>query len=54
MFGVEKLEWCGYPMLKNFDRVHERISSHGRKQDTDPRAMSYEVWQLLLLSCNVL
>jgi len=29
-FGMEKLEWCGYPMVKNdsmftrFDRIHER------------------------------
>ena len=30
-FGTEKLEWCGYPMVKKmedtcicFDRVHER------------------------------
>ena len=30
-FGVEKVEWCGYPMVKNFentitrfDRIHER------------------------------
>jgi len=30
-FGTEKLEWCGYPMVKNFegificfDRIHER------------------------------
>ena len=32
MFGVEKLEWCGYPMVKKmcedmfirFDMIHER------------------------------
>jgi len=31
MFVVEKLEWCGYPMVKNvwryvhlFDRIHKR------------------------------
>jgi len=30
-FGTEKLEWCGYPMMKKcedmfirFDRIHER------------------------------
>jgi len=31
-FGTEKLEWCGYPMVKKkfkdtlirFDRIHER------------------------------
>jgi len=30
-FGMEKLEWCGYPMVKNFehmficfDMIHER------------------------------
>ena len=27
-FGVEKLEWCGYPTMKNFEdirfyRIHE-------------------------------
>jgi len=31
-FGTEKLEWCGDPMVKNFedisihfDRIHERV-----------------------------
>jgi len=31
MFGIEKLVWCGYPKVKNFevmftrfDRIHER------------------------------
>jgi len=38
MFGMEKLEWCGYPMVKNFedmfthfDRIHEcdrRMDKH--------------------------
>jgi len=24
-FGMEELEWLGYPMVKNFeDRIHER------------------------------
>jgi len=32
-FGVEELEWCGYPMVKNFedmfsrfDSIHERLA----------------------------
>jgi len=41
-FGMEKLEWCGYPTVKNFedmfirfDRIHERDGwtdrqTHGR------------------------
>jgi len=31
-FGTEKLEWCGYPMAKNFedmfirfDKIHDRV-----------------------------
>jgi len=39
-FGVEKLEWCGYPMVKNvedmfihFDRIHERDRHRGRQTD---------------------
>ena len=33
-FGIEKLEWCGYPTVKkfddmfiHFDRIHERLTA---------------------------
>jgi len=39
-FGMEKLEWCGYPMVKNsedmfilFDKIHD----HDRQTDTARR-----------------
>jgi len=38
-FGVEKLEWCGYPRMKKievvfirFNRIHDRITD--RRKDT--------------------
>jgi len=41
LFGVEKLEWLGYPMVKNFedmfihfDRMHERDRHTHRETDT--------------------
>ena len=40
MFGVEKLEWCGYPLGKNFedmfirfDMIHERDRQTDRQTD---------------------
>jgi len=40
-FGMEKLEWCGYPVVKNIediftrlDRVHERDRRTDRQTDT--------------------
>jgi len=40
-FGMEKLERCGYPMVKNFedtyirlDRIHERDGRTDRQTDT--------------------
>jgi len=36
-FGVQKLEWCGYPMVKNFDAIFIRfdtIDEHDRHTDT--------------------
>ena len=40
-FGVEKLEWCGYPMVKifedmfiRFDMIHERDGHTDRHTDT--------------------
>ena len=39
-FGVEKLEWCGYPMVKNFEdtfisfkRIQERDRQTARRAD---------------------
>jgi len=44
-FGMEKLECCGYPMVKNiedifirFDRIHERDRQTHRQ--TDGRRMT--------------
>jgi len=43
-FGTEKLEWCGYPTVKNFedifihfDRMHER-DGHTDTHDGTGRA----------------
>ena len=40
-FGMEKLEWCRYPMVKNsvdmfirFDVIHERDEQTDRQTDT--------------------
>jgi len=40
-FGLEKLEWCGYPMVKNFedvfirfDVIYERDRHSDRRTDT--------------------
>jgi len=41
-FGMEKLEWCGYPTVKKkfedmfirFDRIHERDRQTDRQMDT--------------------
>jgi len=39
-FGIEKLEWCGYQMVKKFedmitcfDRMHERDGQQNRQTD---------------------
>jgi len=44
-FGTEKLEWCGYPMVKNFDgmfirfdRIHERDRQTDRQTPHDGQA----------------
>jgi len=35
-FGVEKLEWCGYPMVKNFEDMFIRFDMiHERDRRTD-------------------
>jgi len=35
-FAVEKLEWCGYPMLKKFDDICIRFdTTHERDRHTD-------------------
>ena len=46
-FGVEKLEWCGYPMVKNFedtfipfDRIHERDGQIHRHRMTAKAALA--------------
>jgi len=44
MFGTEKLEWCGYAMVKKsenmftgFNRIHERDRRTERPTDTTSR-----------------
>jgi len=35
-FGIEKLEWCGYPVVKKFEDMITRFDTtqeHGRQQD---------------------
>ena len=27
MFGIEKLKWCGYPMVKKFDDLFSRFDT---------------------------
>jgi len=35
-FGLEKLEWCGYPMVKKFDDTFIRFdTTHERDRQTD-------------------
>ena len=37
-FGLEKLEWCGYPTVKNFRRLFIRFETiHERDRQTDGR-----------------
>jgi len=40
-FGMEKLQWCGYPIVKKFDdmfirfdRIHKRDGHTDRRTDT--------------------
>jgi len=46
-FGTEKLEWCGYPMVKkfdamfiHFDRIHERDGHTHRDTHTHRHRMT--------------
>jgi len=46
-FGVEKLEWCGYPMVKTilktfirFDMMHERDKHTHRHRMTAKAALA--------------
>jgi len=46
-FGVEKLEWCGYPIVKNFedtfirfDTIHERARDTHRQTQTHRHCMT--------------
>jgi len=48
MFGMEKLEWCGYPTVKNFedmfilfDRIHERCRRTDRWTPQDDIGRAY-------------
>jgi len=35
LFGTEKLEWCGYQMVKNFDDIFIRFyTTHERDRQT--------------------
>ena len=47
-FDVEKLEWCGYPMVKNFEDTFIRFDMiHERDRQTDgqtPRAGIYRAY----------
>jgi len=46
-FCMEKLEWCGYPTVKNvddmfirFDRIHERDGHTHRQTEGDRHRMT--------------
>ena len=40
-FGLEKLEWCGYPMVKNFEDVFIRFDViYERDRQTDGHRMT--------------
>jgi len=39
-FGVEKLEWRGYPMVKNFEDMFIRFDIHERGGQTDGHRMA--------------
>ena len=34
-FGMEKLEWCGYPTVKNFDATFIRFDTIDERDRTD-------------------
>jgi len=36
-FGTEKLEWCGYPMVKKFEDIFIRFDRMYRTNVTDTR-----------------
>jgi len=38
-FGMEKLEWCGYPTLKNFLRYDYSFWHNSRTWQTDRRTL---------------
>jgi len=40
LFAVEKLEWCGYPMVKNIEDMFIRFDMiHERDRQTDRHCM---------------
>jgi len=40
-FGVEKLEWCGYPMVIKFHRMYERDRHTDRHRMTAKAALAW-------------
>jgi len=59
-FGMEKLEWCRYPMVKNFedvfirfDVIHERDGQTDRLHDSKDRAYaSHRAVKTLNYKCH--
>jgi len=40
-FGMENLEWCGYPMVKNFEDMFIRfVTIHERDEQTHRHRMT--------------
>jgi len=49
MFGMEKLEWCGYPIMKKFeDMLFHFDTSHERDRQTDRHRVT--AWAVLMHS----
>ena len=43
-FGMEKLEWCGYPMVKNFEDMFIRFdATRERDKRTDTQTLHYGI-----------
>jgi len=50
-FGTEKLEWCGYPMVKNFDDMFIVLTESTNVTDTDRQTPHDDIGRACTASC---
>ena len=51
VFGMEKLEWCRYPTVKNFEDIFIRFgATHERDRQTDGRTPRAGISRLCIAS----